>query len=215
MEVRYAMLSYGISLEMLDCVTETGGVNMAKFSQELTERRRLEAEKEKALSDSRRVPFPRSCDVVLGKGRPFQTFPGNKSLSDILGARHEEYFSLKGQAEKTAMSTSIVKELKERGTRFLKRTPSGNAWEEITDLAARDKVAHGFRNKIQVFPDRKSGVSQKSSERDTDSPLYPSEDSSSFYSSKRPRLEDNFDDETPIDPIPFQPLSFFDNFLGR
>ena len=199
MEVRYALLSFGISHKTLSCFADDGAVNMEKLNQELAEERRLEYERESKLTVNGRIPFPSSRDVLLGKGRPFQTFPGNKALGELLGSRQEQYFGIKEQYEKTAMSTSIVNDLKARGTRFLKRTSSGEAWEEISDLAARNKVAHGFRNKIQVYPSKKSGGSVRSA-RGADSP-YLSESSSV---AKRPRLEEDLDS---FDLDPYAPLN--------
>ena len=47
--------------------------------------------------------------------------------------------------EKTVLSGVVVTKVKEKGGKFLKQDLEG--WFEITDIEARDKVSHAFRNR--------------------------------------------------------------------
>jgi hypothetical protein len=68
--------------------------------------------------------------------------------SRIDGLQHEYHFALR--MEKKEMSQLVVKGTKESRGRFLKWSPSLNAWEEGNDSVARDKASQGFRTQIQI-----------------------------------------------------------------
>jgi hypothetical protein len=96
-----------------------------------------------------RIDHPRSADVVLGRGRPFQEFPGNVRLAFLIEQQRQVYQAL-DRLNKTALSLEIVKLVKNTGGRFLKRCEDDiGGWIEVADDVARDKVSHGFRTKTK------------------------------------------------------------------
>jgi hypothetical protein len=93
--------------------------------------------------------MPSIHDVLLGRGRPYQDHPGNiRMASRIDGLRGEYHFA--PRMKKKEMSELVVKRIKESSGRFLKRSPSLNAWEEVNDSVARGKASQGFRTQIRI-----------------------------------------------------------------
>jgi hypothetical protein len=89
------------------------------------------------------IIIPKPCDVLLGRGRPFQEFPGNVTLNDKLDEQRELYRGRNSRKDKTNISREILEKITRNGGRFLKK--EGDHWIEVADLVAREKIAHGFR----------------------------------------------------------------------
>lgn len=90
------------------------------------------------------VIIPNPKDVLLGRGRPYQEFPGNIALANELDAQREAYKGKKDRrAAKTNISTQIVKHITANGGRFLQKV--NDRWVVVPDIKAREKIAHGFR----------------------------------------------------------------------
>ena len=96
------------------------------------------------------IEFPTSQDILLGRGRPYQEYPGNLALSEII-EQHRQRYQLANRFEKTCISKMVVQIVKEqRGARFLQRAgEDSKEWEEVSDSVAREKVSHGFRTKTR------------------------------------------------------------------
>ena len=85
--------------------------------------------------------------VFLGKRlNEFAGSPGNVFLRSLVIQHSSEYDATKSRKKKTAISDSIVAEIRNRGGSFLKFNDSSQQWEEAGAAIARDKVAHAFRN---------------------------------------------------------------------
>jgi hypothetical protein len=94
------------------------------------------------------VSYPVTNDVLLGRGRPFQEFPGNVRLALLIDKYRERYFTA-GRCDKAIISQHLVDTIKESKGRFLKKTTDSEGWVEVSDDVARDKVSHGFRTKTR------------------------------------------------------------------
>lgn len=95
----------------------------------------------------RSVLQPGMTDVVLGRGRWFQYFPGNISFREFLEERDAEYNEA-SRTNKVNMTKSIVGELKASGRRFLKleRNQRGDdMWIEVDDKEIYKKVSQCYR----------------------------------------------------------------------
>jgi hypothetical protein len=88
--------------------------------------------------------LPKPQDVLLGRGRPFQEFPGNMALNDALDNHREAYKQATSRRGKTNLSQKILQDIQRKGGHFLKQQ-GGDHWVVVTDLVAREKIAHGFR----------------------------------------------------------------------
>lgn len=100
------------------------------------ERQRIEAQRRYErlnfpLRSSFYVPF--SQDVLLGKGTPFQNFPGDQ---------YKNYDKAQ-RAEKKVITMGIVDTIRQGGGLFLKQ--DGDKWIRVEDEVARLKVTAAFR----------------------------------------------------------------------
>jgi hypothetical protein len=142
-------MTFGITSDIMP-IDMQGTLNVERFHQEVEETRRCEEEGERVRhaenSAKKQLEYPTTLDVLLGRGRPYQKFPGNLQLSNMIDARQAAYQVATQQLEKTAISNDIIVAIKETGARLLKRSDCGQYWVEVSDLVARDKVSHGFRN---------------------------------------------------------------------
>ena len=87
------------------------------------------------------IAVPKHEDVILGRGN--KNHYGNMRFRQIIDSHRQEY-EASDKAGKTSIAEVIVREVKERGGRFLKNDVGG--WVELDDSSARYKVSHRFRN---------------------------------------------------------------------
>jgi len=131
--------------------------------------RRLDAmrNEERELSRGQNGPVvPVSRDCVLGRGYPFQNFPGNVHLSRVVRLNQSAYVKLK-RNQKMAMVQGVVDYVRGRNGRFLKRIDDSSKphvseelrgrWVVVGDDEARTKVGHVFRTKTTPTGDTDDG----------------------------------------------------------
>lgn len=85
-----------------------------------------------------RILFPRANDVLLGRGRPYQEFFGNRMMATMIADMKEEY-QASGKNRKTEVTNIVLQRVKQSGGRFLKKTDDTKFWVPATDDVARDK----------------------------------------------------------------------------
>lgn len=162
LEVLYALRGYGIAVDELPLVQNSGEIQSEFFKKHLEERKKLEEARKAEIGDT--IMFPLKNDVLLGRGRPYQDFPGNVKMADIIDTYRGEYQAGK-KLEKTALSAKVVKIVQDDlGGRFLrkKEDDASGIWVQVTDYAAREKVSHGFRTKPRKGNATKQDVSPDS-----------------------------------------------------
>jgi hypothetical protein len=190
LEVFYKLMTFGIPSVIMP-VDMQGTLNVERFHQEIEETRRWEEERERVRHAenfaNNRSDYPTTLDVLLGRGRPYQKFPGNLQLSNMIDAGQAVYQAATHQLNKTAISNDTVVEIKEMGARFLKRSECGQYWIEVSDLVARDKVSHGFRNNAKRDSKKTNDAPHVFPVWTRDSSLLVSESSSSLEAT--PSLE--------------------------
>jgi len=144
MEIQYSLMTFGIHKQIIPV---DGVGNMRTSFMEAYFARRHEIET--ALGKDQPagvIDFPGARDILLGRGKPYQEYPGNLLLAQYLDCRREEYLGV-DRFEKTVINMAVTKHFKEGGARFLQR--DGQAWVEVDETAARQKVASGFRTKTR------------------------------------------------------------------
>mmetsp|Transcript_22570 Transcript_22570/g.62952 ORF Transcript_22570/g.62952 Transcript_22570/m.62952 type:complete len:186 (-) Transcript_22570:4-561(-) len=149
-ECLYELRSYGIPTKLLQLDLD-GNPDQDKMMAYLQRTQDVEAafykEYEEALPSQDCIHFPSAKDVVLGRGRPFQSHTGNIRFMEFLESRKSEYDAISSRSDKTSFSTARVQELKDQGVRFLKRDDgTGLFWTQVTNTAARQKIAMSLRN---------------------------------------------------------------------
>jgi hypothetical protein len=176
-ECHYALLGFGIRSDMMP-MNEHGELQKDKFMIQLQEQEQLEqlaaaaaaaappppilapfepeAVPSSLLSASgvgcQRIAYPLSSDILIGRGRPFQDFPGNIWLWGVVD-EHRIRHQLSNKHEKTDICKEIVKLAKVARARFLRRVVDDATddvwWEQVSGEVAHKKVSHVFRTKYR------------------------------------------------------------------
>jgi hypothetical protein len=206
-EVFFSLMGFGIVKESLPFDVD-GTVQLKGFFKYIKRLEEKELAEQVGLED--RILTPLSNDVLLGRGRPYQEFPGNLRLAEIIDEYREAYQS-ESKLQKTAMSNKVVTIIKKGSTqassssggggggRFLKKkgdSDPGNKigmvvaeeWVEVVDDVARDKVSHGFRTKTRRLSVTTAAPAAKGVATGTIIPAtVPSGESSAATKKKKPR----------------------------
>ena len=150
-ELLYAVSSYGISTDILP-LDENGRVMDGSFLHELSEQRKLEEKIRQQKSSSLIIEYPIQRDVLLGRGRQFQDFPGNIRLMQLVKHRGKDYDEA-NKGGKSVYITEIVHTIHQMGGRFLKKTTASKdgavifLWEEADIATAHKKVNNCFQSR--------------------------------------------------------------------
>ena len=80
-----------------------------------------------------RIKTPGKEDVLLGRGRSSDSHPGNIAYQATICEATSAYLTLVARAEKTRLTTEIVKSVKIRGGRFLEKPRNSEYWTEVAD----------------------------------------------------------------------------------
>jgi hypothetical protein len=189
-ECRYALAAFGIPKEVLPFESH-GRFTCESIDNFLRERKKIE--EEYRWEREGRIDYPSMRDIVLGRGRPYQDFPGNKLLAQIIDGRREEY-QMVDRFGKICISIEIAKQIEEAGARFLTREKETGGWVKADDNVIREKVSGGFRTKKRCL-DKPSAsfplVPENVSSTDSNSHAKP--DTNGPYSKVRSAFEDLFD----------------------
>lgn len=151
MELKYAIASYGISPEILP-LDENGCVVDENFLKDVAAQRELELKNREREAASLTITFPTQRDVLLGRGKPFQDFPGNIRLNQLVKHRGKDYDEA-NKGGRTVYITEIVHTIHQMGGRFLKRTTTDKdgtvlfLWEEADIATAHKKVNNCFQSR--------------------------------------------------------------------
>ena len=210
-EIEYSLLSFGISPFKAFVPSEhayTENDMRIQLHLKYIERRKgiefhLEQERKEEELKSGIILYPQPDDVLIGKGRPYQNFCGNKRFGAMIDSNLDLYH--KGGIDRFAkmcLTMDIVKQVQAYGGRFLERTKDGEAWRVIDDVVAREKTAVGFRSRVsKVTPDEKWKATKESRSRGGRSSSLTSnhkhrdsisdDDGSSNNAAKRVRYDDN------------------------
>lgn len=93
-----------------------------------------------------RVETPTNMDILCGQSRVCASHPGNRRFQTVLESFASEYDIATSKQEKMTMTKAVVSIIHDSGGRFLKYRD--DMWEEISTVAARDKVSHALRTKV-------------------------------------------------------------------
>ena len=155
----------------------------------------MNSQNENQTSDSDTfVDFATDKDVLLGRGVPIQSHPGNIRLAKIIEDRWDTYNQSRKKVKKD-ISLEIVNLIVNEGGRFLERDDAGwdaGRWKVCSLEHARYKVTYGFRtvNKMQKQKQLKQPQKQRRPRDDAglqDKPIDVCNDRSHPKDSKRPK----------------------------
>ena len=79
-----------------------------------------DARRKNDSKSGRRISQPSDPDVLLGRGRPFQSHPGNRLMLDLVDSFRENYLNpMTRRKEKQAIVLAIFEQIRAKGGRFL------------------------------------------------------------------------------------------------
>jgi hypothetical protein len=131
-------MGYGIPRSILP--VEDNGSPKTHLLEECIQRR---VEIESELSIQYKTVFPRSSDILLGRGKKVQNYSGNVNFRNMLETNRPIYDSL-SKVEKSFLIETILKNIKGTGGRFLSHGENG--YHEVDDDIARKTISHAWRN---------------------------------------------------------------------
>lgn len=139
--------------EVQEKATDIAETETSKEDVALVERPSSTKDDEEVGSDVPRILQPSQFDVLFGRGKPYQGHAGNIRLHKIVDLYKPRYTQAR-RHEKTEIAEEIVQFIKTPTTnnkhgRFLKRVENEEAWVEVSDSVARDKVSHALRGKAR------------------------------------------------------------------
>ncbi len=147
MECHYKFAANGIPRKILP-VNDGGKSIITGFRETMEERKKKQLEQNKATLPKGRIENPTEEDVLLGRGRPFQLFPGNLRLARIIDTLVRRYQAME-VGEKRIIADEVMRRISDTGGRFLKRADDGETWVEVIDSVSREKTSQGFRTQIK------------------------------------------------------------------
>jgi hypothetical protein len=89
---------------------------------------------------------PSDLDILCGQSRSCAAHAGNQRFQDVLEKYAAKYTLVDSKHDKMALTKEIVACITSAGGRFLKQ--KDGRWQEISTVAARDKVSHALRTKM-------------------------------------------------------------------
>eukprot|EP00525_Craspedostauros_australis_P005031 CAMPEP_0198108244 /NCGR_PEP_ID=MMETSP1442-20131203/304_1 /TAXON_ID= /ORGANISM="Craspedostauros australis, Strain CCMP3328" /LENGTH=235 /DNA_ID=CAMNT_0043763473 /DNA_START=89 /DNA_END=796 /DNA_ORIENTATION=- len=149
MECQYELMAFGISQNIFP-IDNAGSLQTERYQQHMEQRKANERRQQKIIAQSGAIPYPCSADVLFGKGKAYNDFPGNHLLYQYIDRYKEQYRDSKLKDEKTIIAETVLMMVKESGGRFLKRADDDmKGWVKVPDIAARKKISHTFRTRIR------------------------------------------------------------------
>ncbi|KAG7344240.1 hypothetical protein IV203_022248 [Nitzschia inconspicua] len=109
--------------------------------------------KQQSSESSRIIPSssrtPR--DILCGRGMPFQSYPGNIAMHEVVNQHKDEYIASR-RSDKPRVIKNIILQLKDSGARFLKpygefQSNESDRWVEVDDQYVYDKISHVMRHR--------------------------------------------------------------------
>jgi hypothetical protein len=147
-------MSFGIHIYKMP-VDHDGKLLLGDYQKVMEQRYIIEAQAALQDLNTGRIEIPTSVDVVLGRGRPYQEYPGNRRLADIID-EYRTVYQASSRREKTVLSNKILSIIKDTDSggagagRFLKKCEGNHGgWLQVSDDIAREKVSHSFRTKTR------------------------------------------------------------------
>jgi len=101
--------------------------------------------RKKMLGTTKVVTEPGKYDILCGKDRECISHFGSRYFRDVIEAHRAQYQQAISKQEKMNITKSIVVTLNRSSCRFLKYNDQLKGWQEISHIAARDKVSHALR----------------------------------------------------------------------
>lgn len=120
------------------------------------------------------IAEPLQWDILCGKTKECIVHTGSKRFRSVIEAYKHLYIQALTKFDKMKVTKGIYELLTRANSRFLRYNEAQSSWEELSVLAARDKVGHALR-----FANRETNKSDSESNRRSDTQRKPIPPSSS------------------------------------
>jgi hypothetical protein len=213
LEVQYALCTFGINMQ--DAGFSTDSFIQDYINNFLEERRRIEAhekeEQDREEASTGVILHPGPIDVLCGRGRPYQDFPGNIRVGKLVDEHVPLYLETQERLAKTMIAIGIVQQVQREGGRFLTRRSDG--WELAQNKVARAKISQALR--VRALK-KLRGECLEPEPLPEDDPDSSGPDAALSQRSKRQRFsneeeDDSLDDDSTLLPIDEIVVSFHES----
>ena len=116
---------------------------------------------------------PGDRDICSGRGKSNWNHAGNIYFREMIQSNVRRYIDAPSKADKTAVVSSIVDELRFDGAQFLKQNKHGE-WYDIGDMAAKEKVGHSLRDQVTSINRQHKSKQARKEKAPAKQPLRPS-----------------------------------------
>lgn len=146
-EMKYALYVYGINADRLPLDSDRR-LNDTDFTKQVERRKAIEEANRQRQAASNIIQFPTRNDVVLGRGRPYQEFPGNKRLRQLVD-QYQESYEASSKFGKTDIVIKVLQIITTLGGKFLKREsrPSDDDQKKAATSPATSSLASSSRRR--------------------------------------------------------------------
>ena len=94
--------------------------------------------------NAERVTTLRKHDIIFGRGKSMQDYPGNKRMRTIINKYRKQYHEIQ-RSEKRDLIESVYKEIIQEGARFLTKSPNDENFVVVDIEVAIQKVGNTLR----------------------------------------------------------------------
>lgn len=155
-EVFYTLMTFGIPVEHIPLSTKEE-LNTKRHQKWIASRPNSEKMYEELSKQGKKVVMiPSLRDVLLGRGAPTQSYPGNAFLLALVEASYEKYNGLTRNL-KVLLGKEVIEQIRQRGGSFLKQM-DGFTWVEADEVEVRKKVSDTFRTFRASLKKKSMGV---------------------------------------------------------
>jgi hypothetical protein len=114
------------------------------------------------------VAYPKTNDVLIGRGYPYRAFSGNTHWNTLVCEHLDKYLESNHRFVKSAIAMQVVKKIHEIGGRILQGTTDG--WRILDDASAKEKAAIDLRTRAKSSSTSVTNTSKTTLSSRMDSP---------------------------------------------
>lgn len=140
----YQLMSYGIPVDLIP-VDSDGKTKTNNHKKWIIKQRVKEMECPDGSLNWDKIDMPTHRDVLVGRGKPLQSFPGTVFMRHLIGQNSTKYTEATSNLDKLKVRLDIIETIQESGGRFLRRDDKCPGWwVEASDKEVHDKIQKAF-----------------------------------------------------------------------
>jgi hypothetical protein len=180
-EIMYSLLGFGIPVDLIP-FSQSGAIKKTNLNRWIA--KNIARERDLAYGGTfSGVDLPTRHDVLMGKGKPLGSHPGNVHLRELVEAHMHEYNASHQSLDKVGVVHKVVSIIKARSGRFLEKHDDG-WWRESLDADVVEKVKKLFQRTNMKEPQGNDSAIAKLDDGKDDASMF-------LQQGKRPRFDAN------------------------